>query len=59
MESSEKIENYESNVPEKFVQQTPVIKPQVVEKQEGNPAGTGEFSYAFKSRDRIPRSPFK
>ena len=64
MESSEKIETmekneiFESNVPEKLVEQTPVTKPQVVGKQEGNPAGTGEFSYAFKSRDRIPRSPF-
>ena len=26
-------------------------------KTEGNPVGTGEFSYAFKSRDKIPRSP--
>lgn len=32
-------------------------KPESAPKVEGNLVGTGEFSYAFKSRDKIPRSP--
>lgn len=46
------------SVPEKLIE-TPEIekKPDEPVKPEGNLVGTGEFSYAFKSRDRIPRSP--
>jgi hypothetical protein len=48
----------DASVPEKLVQDPPSEKkPEQAEKPEGKPVGTGEFSYAFKSRDRIPRSP--
>ena len=63
VESNEKLdpidqnEFFESNVPEKLVEETPETKTKTNEKQEVNPVGTGEFTYAFKSRDRIPRSP--
>jgi len=54
------------SVPEKPVQTPDLEKekekekekgPDEPQKPEGNLVGTGEFSYAFKSRDRIPRSP--
>lgn len=57
-EQERKKQKESDSVPEKLVESSEVPnKPEVTEKPEGNLVGTGEFSYAFKSRDRIPRSP--
>jgi LisH domain-containing protein ARMC9 len=61
-QKKEEMTRVESKKNEEFKEKSEEVdenqKVEIVEKKaEGGMVGTGEFSYAFKSRDKIPRSP--